>query len=152
MLISAAEAAIRMGLTKRRILQLILEKRLKARRIGAAYVINSVDLNHILKSYERREMPEEEVRKKLEFAKELGEPTVKSLCCAMIGHSRIVVARAGKAFCGRCGAGVGPVVLPDDVVDDRVFVGHNCATCRENNEDMTWKDTLMAPFPFPLIV
>lgn len=70
--------------------------------------------------------------------------------CALVGHSRIQSTCFGYYNCGRCDAQVGDTLGSIYSGAKRaVVIGHDCPTCRENAELLTWRDTLFAADPFP---
>jgi ribosomal protein L37AE/L43A len=73
----------------------------------------------------------------------------KSVLCALVGHSRIQSVCFGYWSCARCEAQVGDSLGGAYSGADKVIVGHDCSTCRENAKSITWRDTLLAPDPFP---
>ena len=91
-------------------------------------------------------MTKAEVLKRI---KGLDEETQKKMVCALVGHSKIHDYIIGAHYCARCGELVGDTlasIYPG--ANYAVVVGHNCPTCRENYNNTTWRDRLLAPEPF----
>lgn len=82
---------------------------------------------------------------KLSLLGDVDLDTKKKIVCAMIGHSNIQTTCFGYVYCGRCGDQVGDVLGSCYTNDKQVIVGHNCQTCQDNYEKLTWKDKLFAP-------
>lgn len=92
-------------------------------------------------------MTEEQVRARIEG---LDAETQKRVVCALAGHSRIQTTCFGYYYCGRCEDQVGDTlasIYPG--AQSAVVVGCDCIICRKNAETLTWRDTLLAPDPFP---
>ena len=90
-----------------------------------------------------------ELVEKLKLLGITDEDQKKEVTCSLIGHSKIQTTFFGYYYCARCGAQVGDSlggVYPG--AKDTVIVGHNCSTCRENYEKLTWKDKIFCPDPF----
>lgn len=77
-----------------------------------------------------------------------GDERIKSIACALIGHSNIITNCFGYRYCARCEEQVGDSL--GGYFDDtkKVIVGHNCDKCRENYANMDWKDKLFVVDPF----
>jgi ribosomal protein L37AE/L43A len=93
-----------------------------------------------------REMTEEQVRERIDG---LDAETQKQVVCALVGHSRIQTHCFGYWYCGRCDAQVGDTLGGAYDANKSVLVGHDCEVCRKNAESLTWRDTMLAPDPFP---
>ena len=87
----------------------------------------------------------EEVQTRIEG---LPEDQQQKIVCALVGHSNIEDTFWGYWHCGRCEAQVGDSLGGAYFNSRRVLMGHNCETCRENYEMLSWRDTFMAPDPF----
>jgi len=95
------------------------------------------------------EITERDLMDKLAALGEITEEQRNKITCDLIGHSRIVTARFGYVYCGRCGEQVGDHLMYGySDAPNAVVVGHNCPTCRDNYEKMDWKDKTFAPDPF----
>lgn len=73
----------------------------------------------------------------------------KSIVCSLIGHSRIVTTCFGYVYCSRCSDQIGDTLGGSFDGSKVVIVGHDCGTCRKNARKLTWRDTYLAPNPFP---
>jgi len=91
---------------------------------------------------------EEELNEVLSKIPIKDEDQKKKVVCAMLGHSKIVIACWGYINCGRCGAQLGDTLGGIFPLTTYVVIGHNCETCKKNYEQMTWKDKLFVPDPF----
>jgi methionyl-tRNA synthetase len=75
--------------------------------------------------------------------------TIKKLACIWLGHSMIMTSFFGYHYCGRCGETLGDTLAGSFPQGNyAVIIGHNCEKCKENYENMTWKDKLFVPDPF----
>ena len=73
---------------------------------------------------------------------------LKQILCVFFGHSRIVETCFGYVHCARCGDQIGDALAGVFNGKDVVIVGHDCKDCRKNWTRLTWKDKLLAPYPF----
>ncbi len=94
------------------------------------------------------DMTQKELKDKLLVLDIQDEEKVKSVVCALIGHSAIQTSCFSYYYCGRCGDQVGDrlgsVYDPSDVV----IIGHNCDICHSNYKKLGWRDKFMVPNPF----
>lgn len=72
----------------------------------------------------------------------------KAVTCAILGHSKIVTTFFGYVNCARCGAQIGDALGGMFDGSKVVIVGHDCDVCRANYKKLTWKDKVLAPYPF----
>ncbi len=70
---------------------------------------------------------------------------LRAIFCALFRHSNIVTNCMGYKYCGRCGCLIGDTLAGAWSNSKAVIVGHNCETCRENYERLTWRDKLLLP-------
>ena len=80
----------------------------------------------------------------------LSRATRNEVICALIGHSRIQTTCFGYYYCGRCRAQVGDTIgstYPG--AEHAVVIGHDCEQCHRLYAELTWKDKLYVPRPFP---
>lgn len=73
---------------------------------------------------------------------------LKAVACALIGHSRIIHTCFGYVHCARCDAQIGDTLGGAYDAKRCVILYHDCPTCREAAETLTWKDRLLVPNPF----
>lgn len=93
------------------------------------------------------ELAKEEVLARIEG---LPEDVQKRIVCALVRHSRIETMCFGYHYCARCGTRVGDTLASAyPGAEQAVIVGHNCEICRTNYAQLDWRDTLLAPDPFP---
>ena len=93
-------------------------------------------------------MEKKELLEKLEALDLQDENARNKIVCALIGHPRIITLCFGYVNCARCGEQIGDKLGGYFDDSEYVVVGHNCETCRENYENLTWKDKLYCPDPF----
>lgn len=79
----------------------------------------------------------------------LDETAQRRVVCALVGHSRIQTHFFGYWYCARCEEQVGDSLAAVYDGANAVLVGHDCEVCRKNAATLTWRDTLLAPEPFP---
>jgi ribosomal protein L37AE/L43A len=70
----------------------------------------------------------------------LDDDTANSVCCALLGHSRVQDQFFGQWTCGRCGAIVGDSLAGGYRAADAVCLDHHCDECRANLSKLTWAD------------
>ncbi len=70
---------------------------------------------------------------------------LKAILCVLVGHSRIVEMCWGQVTCARCGDVVGDTLVGACDLVGRVVMEHDCETCREVWDELTWRDRLLAP-------
>ncbi len=145
MMISAQQAGDRLGISKRRVLQLIKLKRLKATKVGNQYTIHEEDLKHILKRNESRVLTYVEVMEKLNDLHGMSDIVKKHLVCSMVGHSKLVVADRKAYYCARCGTAMFDVLLDAEKVAHLVQIRDGKLTA-SNLQGCKWQDTLMVDF------
>lgn len=68
-----------------------------------------------------------------------------SVCCGLLGHSRIQKTFFGYWNCARCGQQVGDSLGGAYSGKGVFLLGHNCAECRKVRKLLTWRDTLCIP-------
>jgi len=91
---------------------------------------------------------EKELMEKLELLN-LDEEQKKKVTCSLIGHSLIQTSCFGYYYYARCGSQVGDSLGSVYLnAEKTVIVGHNCPTCKENYDKLTWKDKVLCPDPF----
>jgi hypothetical protein len=93
------------------------------------------------------ELTKAELKLKLKALEPIDKETKKNIVCSLIGHSDIVDFCMGYVSCGRCGAHLGDTlagIYPRNA--KQVIIDHDCDTCRENWENMTWKDKFMVKY------
>lgn len=74
---------------------------------------------------------------------------IKSIWCAIFGHTRVETAFWGYHCCARCGTQVGDTlgsVYPG--ANDSVIVGHKCEMCVNNYKKLKWHEKVFTPNPF----
>lgn len=72
--------------------------------------------------------------------------TEKKIVCALLGHSKIIFSCLGITACGRCKAAIGGYLVHN--ASDKVIIGHNCDTCKENYKKLSWRDKFLVEDPF----
>mgnify|MGYP001583613362 FL=1 len=88
-------------------------------------------------------------KKALAILAHVPEDAKRATLCALVGHSRIMTYCFGYWSCARCAAQIGDSIAGVFDGKDKVLVGHKCETCVKNAASLTWRDTLLAPDPFP---
>lgn len=68
--------------------------------------------------------------------------------CSIIGHSKIITFFWGYVYCARCNDQIGDTLGSVFDTSEKVIVGHNCDTCRENYKALSWEDKLYVKNPF----
>lgn len=73
---------------------------------------------------------------------------IKSVFCAIFGHSRIQTTFFGYYYCGRCGDQLGDTLAGVYPANTVVIKNHNCKVCFKNYKKCSWKDKFLVPYPF----
>lgn len=96
----------------------------------------------------KNKMTKKELLEKLRGLGKIDADTKKGIVCQLIGHSNIQTMCFGYVYCARCETQVGDCLGGFYQNDKQVVVGHNCATCLENYQKLTWEDKYLTPKPF----
>ncbi len=72
----------------------------------------------------------------------------REIFCVFFGHSKIVSYCFGYVGCARCNQQMGDCIGGVYPMQDKVIVGHDCETCRDNYKRLGWRDKLFTTYPF----